>query len=564
MATRKTKAQLEQEVAELRQYVDGLPPPPPSIPSEIARVVARLEQEIAERRRAEDASLRHEGTVRALIDAITETAFIMDCDGIVLAANLVAAQRLGKNASQLEGICIYDLLPPDTAAHRKQYVHEVVRTGRPARFEDERRGRIFDNSIYPILDDQGQVTRIAIFGFDITERTQMEQALRASEAQYRLLAENATDVIWTVDMNMRPTYFSPSITRLTGYSIEEAMSHSMEGAYTPESLARATQALAEELADEQSGKRPSGRARLIELWLYHKDGHTVPAEVNFSFLRDATMRPTSILAIARDITERKRAEEKLQAFATELERSNRDLQQSNADLHARNEELDAFAHTVAHDLKQPLSVILGYAEVLAEDHTHLSAQEIRNAHRSVAGSSHKMVNIIDELLLLASVRKAEVEVVPLEMDHIVEEALTRLDSLIASRSAEIALPAVWPPTLGHASWVEEVWVNYLSNGIQYGGRPPHLWLSAQAQPDGMVRFAVRDDGPGLTPTAQARLFTPFTRLGQAHPQGHGLGLSIVRRIVEKLGGRAGVESAGVPGQGSIFYFLLPGVIEKKR
>jgi two-component system sensor histidine kinase/response regulator len=102
-----------------------------------------------------------------------------------------------------------------------------------------------------------------------------------------------------------------------------------------------------------------------------------------------------------------------------------------------------------------------------------------------------------------------------------------------------------------------VWANYLSNAIQYGGRPPRVELGVTEQADGMVRFWVRDNGPGLTPEEQARLFTPFTQLAQVRARGHGLGLSIVRRIVERLGGQVGVESE--IGRGSAFTFTLPGM-----
>jgi len=106
-----------------------------------------------------------------------------------------------------------------------------------------------------------------------------------------------------------------------------------------------------------------------------------------------------------------------------------------------------------------------------------------------------------------------------------------------------------------------VWVNYLSNAHKYGGRPPHIELSAETQTDGTVRFAVRDSGPGIALEDQARLFKPFARLDQVRAKGHGLGLSIVRRIVEKLGGQVGVESQ--LGYGSTFYFTLPESREAK-
>ena len=111
--------------------------------------------------------------------------------------------------------------------------------------------------------------------------------------------------------------------------------------------------------------------------------------------------------------------------------------------------------------------------------------------------------------------------------------------------------------MGYPPWVEEVWVNYLSNGCKYGGTPPRLELGGETLPGGTARFWMRDGGTGISPEDQARLFAPFTRLGQVHVGGHGLGLSIVHRIIDKLGGQVGVESDGLPGHGSLFYFILP-------
>jgi two-component system sensor histidine kinase/response regulator len=129
--------------------------------------------------------------------------------------------------------------------------------------------------------------------------------------------------------------------------------------------------------------------------------------------------------------------------------------------------------------------------------------------------------------------------------------------MVADYQAKIITPTVWPAAIGFAPWIEEVWVNYLSNGLKYGGQPPHLELGATRQEDGMIRFWVKDNGPGLIPESQAKLFTEFTQLEPDRVDGYGLGLSIVRRIVEKLGGQVGVESDGVPGRGSIFSFTLP-------
>jgi signal transduction histidine kinase len=180
--------------------------------------------------------------------------------------------------------------------------------------------------------------------------------------------------------------------------------------------------------------------------------------------------------------------------------------------------------------------------------------------RKIVQSGRKMNNIIDELLLLAGARKMDVDVEPVDMARIVRQAQQRLGFMIEEQQAEIVLPETWPTALGYGPWIEEVWVNYVSNALKYGGQPPHVELGAdvgQADdlPHDAVRFWVRDDGPGLSPEEQVRLFTPFTRLDQVRAKGHGLGLSIVRRIVEKLGGQVGVESE--VGAGSLFWFTLP-------
>lgn len=233
------------------------------------------------------------------------------------------------------------------------------------------------------------------------------------------------------------------------------------------------------------------------------------------------------------------------------------------ELEAQNAELDAFAHTVAHDLKNPLGVISAYSNFLAAYSEQLDPPEVRQATHMMEQSALKAVSIVNNLLLLASTNKQEVELKPLDMAAIVEEARLRLKTMITEDQPEITLPDAWPLALGHAPWIEEVWVNYLSNALKYGGHPPRLELGGELLPNRagsnttsrLARFWVRDTGRGLTPQEQARLFTPFERLSQANIGGHGLGLSIVKRIAEKLGGTVGVESA--PGQGSTFYFTLP-------
>lgn len=233
----------------------------------------------------------------------------------------------------------------------------------------------------------------------------------------------------------------------------------------------------------------------------------------------------------------------------------RELRHLNAELEARNEELDTFAHTVAHDLQASLTLIITLADTLYQYYTNLPEEEIQHYLQELVQNGHKLSNVIRELLLLASVRQQDVESKPLDMEEIVANAQKRLLGMINEYQAKIIVPPDWPQALGYAPWVEEVWINYISNAVKYGGQPPRVELGATPQND-VVCFWVRDNGDGLTAEERAQLFKPFTQLNQIRAKGQGLGLSIVRRIVEKLGGKVGVESQGMPGQGSVFTFTL--------
>ena len=231
------------------------------------------------------------------------------------------------------------------------------------------------------------------------------------------------------------------------------------------------------------------------------------------------------------------------------------LLSANADLQNRNAELDAFAHTVAHDLKNALNTVMGHAELLAEDLLTTPVEALIPSVRSISRMGRKMNNIIEELMLLAGVRKQLITLAPLDMAKIVTEACERLEYMLHDTHAEVSVPSHWPIALGYGPWVEEVWVNYISNAVKYGGQPPHIELGTTLEANGLVRFWVRDNGAGLSVEEQSRLFAQFERLENARATGHGLGLSIVKRIVEKLNGQVGVSSQ--PGHGSEFSFTLP-------
>ncbi len=254
-------------------------------------------------------------------------------------------------------------------------------------------------------------------------------------------------------------------------------------------------------------------------------------------------RPAGHLVLLHDTTARRLAETALRHM--------------NAVLEARNDDLDAFARTVAHDLKNPIHVIQGLADLLLDMGDEMPATARTDSVATILQQAQHMDEIVRALLLLAGVNRQTITPEPVSMAPVVARVVARLARQIEQAGATLDVPDVWPCVLGYGPWIEEVWANYVSNALKYGGAAPHLTLGFDAPSGGAVRFWVQDAGPGLTQEASARLFQPFSRVGDSQAEGHGLGLSIVRRIVEKLGGEVGVESTGIPGEGARFTFTLP-------
>src|SRR6185503_11949384 len=248
-------------------------------------------------------------------------------------------------------------------------------------------------------------------------------------------------------------------------------------------------------------------------------------------------------------------EDLIQRAFDDLQRSTFQLREQVSALQVRNKELEEYAQMVAHDLKEPLSVMVLTSNVITGI-LDLTSDELKQYLQQIGLTASEMKRIINSLLLFAEVSKAEAPLGSVHMHRVLANVQARLSYMIKEQQAQIILPEVWPDAIGYEPWIEEVWTNYLSNAIKHGGRPLCVELGASARSDGMLRFWTRDNGPGIPPEVCTRLFTPYHQIGHlSSNSGHGLGLSIVLSIVEKLGGQVGVESE--LGKGSLFFFTLP-------
>lgn len=345
-----------------------------------------------------------------------------------------------------------------------------------------------------------------------------------------LLIEELVDGVFVLDNAGRVVDLNPAAARLLAHNPRDVMGMRVEQALAswPALLAYF----------QQGGESHEEIEVRDKLWY---DVHVVP-------VRDRQGVTRGRLMLLREISTRKHAELELRRYTQELEQS--------------NAELDAFAHTVAHDLRNPLAVILGLGLLMEAQETVSNDADLAEQLQFMMESGRTMESIIDALLLHARVRRTgDVPRSGLDMGMIVDKVCSRLEGMIRERQATISLPELWPEAYGYEIWIEEVWVNYLSNALKYGGRAtealaPEITVGYDVLDGGKgYRFWVRDNGPGLNEEERARLFIPFSRLHRDVKDGHGLGLTIVERIVRKLDGEVGVDS--VPGAGSTFWFTLP-------
>jgi two-component system cell cycle sensor histidine kinase/response regulator CckA len=489
--------------------------------------------DITERKRAERALRESEERYKGLIDSAFDGVVILQ-DRIIVSANRAYADMFGYSVEDLIGRDVLKLAPTDTGEFAES---QIMRSESPYETVGLKKdGTLINIEISGktcLFEDQpARLTAVR----DTTERKRSEQELRKSEERYRVLVENAHDIIYEHDLEGNYTSSNKAGEHITGYNLEETLKLNIADTVAPEHLSTARQMLRRKLAGQS--------ITAYELEIIAKNGRRIPVEVNTSLvLLDGI--PIGVQGIARDVTERKQLEEQ--------------LRQSQ-----KMEAIGQLAGGVAHDFNNLLTVIGGYSSILLgklpQDSPHrASVEEIKKAGDRAGGLTRQ---------LLAFSRKQILQPKVLDLNTVVSDLDKMLQRLI---SEDIDLLTVTDPSLGKVKadpgQIEQVLMNLAVNArdaMPDGGKltieTANALLSKDdarlhgIPPGSYIMIAVSDTGCGMDAATRERIFEPFFTTKKAG-KGTGLGLATLYGIVKQSGGHVWVYSE--VGHGTTFKIYLP-------
>ncbi len=430
-------------------------------------------------------------------------------------------------------------------ADRERYLHEFRSTLQARRkFTLEYRLRRADGQYRWLLDtvvpryaaDERFAGLIGI-AIDMTDRKNAEEALRHSESRLRLITENMVDTISQVDAQYRVLYVSPSIERVLGYRPTDLLGQRLLDVLHPEDS---------RIFYHQMIMATTLRAPTLRL-VYrqrHAAGHYLWIESEIQLLYDSAGEFAGAVFGSRDVSTRQQAEAERENLIKELEE--------------KNAELERFTYTVSHDLKSPLITIRGFLGFLEKDAAVGHLDRLHADIGRIAEATTRMQRLLDELLSLSRVGRITNAPQEIAFDVIAREAVELVQGRIMARGVHVEIAENLPPVYGDQARLVEVMQNLIDNAVKFmGDQPdPRITIGALgADRAGLPIFFVQDNGLGIDPNYHERVFGLFNKL-DAQSDGTGVGLALVKRIIEVHGGHIWVESDGI-GHGATFLFTLP-------
>ena len=496
--------------------------------------VSRIVRDITERKRIDAQAMHLVAVVQSSEDAIVSK----DLDGVVRSWNPAAERLFGYTAGEMIGQSIRRIIPAERWDEEDDLLRRVRVGHRVQHFETVRQRK--DGSLLPIAltvspihDARGNVIGASKVARDMTRQRSLERESRRLGA----IVDSSDDAIISKDLNGVVQSWNRAAERMFGFTPEEAIGRSITMIIPEERLGE---------EDEVLGRIRRGlRVDHFETVRRRKDGTLIPISLSVSPIVDRSGQVVGASKIARDLSA-------LRAYATTLEQT---VRERTAELETANTQLESFAYSVSHDLRAPLRGMQGLAHALLEDYgPTLDATARDYAGRIVAEASH-LDRLIRDLLAYSRLTRIDVALERVDVREAIDDALHQLDDDIRTSGATVDVEPGMPLLRANRTVLVQVLSNLISNAIKFGGERPTVRVRAELL-NGTARVWVEDQGIGIAPKHQERIFRAFERLhGADHYTGTGIGLAIVHKGIERLGGRVGVESQ--EGKGSRFWFELP-------
>ena len=394
-------------------------------------------------------------------------------------------------------------------------------------------------------DEKGETYRMIGACSDITERKRAEEALRLANAYDRSLIEASLDPLVTIGPDGKITDVNAATEKITGHSREELIGTDFMHYFSePEKAKAGYQQVFQD-----------GFVHDYALEVRDRDGHLTPVLYNASIYRDEAGQVIGVFAAARDITERKRAEEEVRTLNAELEQR---VVQRTAQLEAANKELEAFSYSVSHDLRAPLRAIDGFSRVILEDYVGELDDEGKRVLNIIRSNTQKMGQLIDDLLSFSRLGRQDISPSDIRMAELAKGVFEEIKPPANERNLQFNMKTL-PIAHGDRSMMKQVFANLLSNAIKFTRPKEMATIEIGGTNDGVENvYYVKDNGVGFDMQYVNKLFGVFQRLHSAEEfDGTGVGLAIVQRIIHRHGGRVWAE--GKVDGGATFYFSLPAI-----